>query len=58
VYQPWRDQFSIGVQRVLWGVDTYYRPWFFTGSIVFWGGFYATESEAIEQAEIIRSNYK
>ena len=31
-----------------------FKPWFFDGSIVFWGGLYDTESEALEQAEMMK----
>ena len=45
---------STGIHQVKLGFRAMFKPWFFDGSIVFWGGLYDTESEALEQAEMMK----
>ena len=46
---------SIGVHVVTWGVTPFFKPWFFDGAVVYWGRPHATESAALEEAEILRN---
>ena len=57
MYQPHKGQMTTGVHLVTLGLNQLYKPWFFDGSIVYWGAFCDTESAALKQAEILRDNY-
>jgi len=46
---------EIGVKLIAHGVDSYFRPWYFDGKIVFWGPVEQTRSKGIEQAQAIRN---
>ena len=54
MYSPLAGVESTGVHQVRLGITAMFKPWFFDGSIVFWGGLYDTESEALEQAEMMK----
>ena len=49
---------SIGVHQVWLGLKSQFKPWFFDGSIVYWGGLYDTEAEAFAQAEIMKQTLR
>ena len=47
---------STGVHQVKMGLTSLFKPWFFNGAVVYWGGLYDTESEAQAAAEIMKAN--
>ena len=49
---------STGVHLVTWGLTPMFKPWFFDGAIVYWGQLHATESAALEAAEILRTTFQ
>ena len=53
-----RQENSVGVQLVTFGIMPLFKPWFFDGSVVYWGEPCHTYSAALEAAEILRAIYK
>jgi len=53
-----RQPNSVGVHLVTFGIMPLFKPWFFDGSIVYWGDPCQTHSAALEAAEILRSIYQ
>ena len=53
-----RQPNSVGVHLVTLGIMSLFKPWFFDGSVVYWGEPCQTHSAALEAAEILRSIYQ
>ena len=53
-----RQPDSIGVHLVTFGIEPFFKPWFFNGSVVYWGELCQTYSAALEAAEILRLTYR
>ncbi len=53
-----RQPNSVGVHLVTFGIMPLFKPWFFDGSIVYWGDPCPTHSAALEAAEILRAIYQ
>ena len=49
---------SVGVRLVTLGIRPLFKPWFFDGSVVYWGEPCNTHSAALEAAEILRAIYQ
>jgi len=56
MYLPQAGRHSTGVHQVKLGLESRFKPWYFNGLVVFWGGLYSTMSEALEQAEIMKQD--
>ena len=53
-----RQPNSVGVHLMTLGIMPFFKPWFFDGSIVYWGDPCPTHSAALEAAEILRAIYQ
>ena len=53
-----RQPNSVGVHLMTLGIMTLFKPWFFDGSVVYWGEPCQTHSAALEAAEILRAIYQ
>jgi hypothetical protein len=51
MYLPSAGVKSFGVHPVFWGIDTYFKPWFFDGKIVYWGIPTSDRRDALRRAE-------
>ena len=49
---------SVGACLMTLGMMSLFKPWFFDGSVVYWGEPCLTHSAALEAAEILRSIYQ
>lgn len=57
MYLPTAGVGSFGVAPVVWRLDTYYKPWYFTGRVVIWGPLHSTRSRALSAAESMAAKY-
>lgn len=57
MYLPTAGIGSFGVAPLVWQLDTYYKPWLFTGRQVLWGPPYPTRSTALVAAEQMAKAY-
>ena len=48
---------SYGATPVVMGVDTMFKPWYFTGRVVLWGRLYPTRSSAMDAAAHMASTF-
>lgn len=51
LYHPNTGVGSYGAHPLFYGIETYYRPWFFDGRIVYWGNTVAGREPALERAQ-------
>ncbi len=51
MYLPSAGVGSFGVHPVTWGVETYFKPWFFDGKVVYWGEPSSDGRDALQRAE-------
>ena len=58
MYQPNQSCQTTGVHLVTLGIVPLFKPWFFDGSVVYWGEPCQTHSAALEAAEILRAIYQ
>ena len=50
MYLPSAGVGSFGAYPVTWGVDTYFKPWFFDGKVVYWGDPTTERGDALRRA--------
>jgi hypothetical protein len=53
MYLPSAGVGSTGVTPVVLGVESHFKPWYFTGRIVYWGKLYPTRTRALEAAALL-----
>jgi len=53
MYLPSAGVGSFGAHPVIWGVDTYFKPWFFDGKVVYWGYPAPDRRDALREAAAI-----
>ena len=44
-------KWSFGVHPSIYGIETFFIPWFFTGFVVYWGDKVSSSTSALEIAE-------
>jgi len=46
---------EIGIKLIAHGVDSYFKPWYFDGKVVYWGNPEQTESDARASAQELKA---
>ena len=44
-----------GIKPVAHGVESYFKPWYFDGKVVYWGNPEQTESDALAAAQELKA---
>jgi hypothetical protein len=51
------DASGTGVKLIAHGVDSYFKPWYFDGKVVYWGNPEQTESDARASAQELKASF-
>jgi len=44
-----------GIKLIAYGVESYFKPWYFDGKVVYWGNPEQTESGALAAAQELKA---
>ncbi len=44
-----------GIKLIAHGVESYFKPWYFDGKVVYWGNLEQTESDALASAQELKA---
>lgn len=47
--------FETGIKLIVYGVESYFEPWYFDGKVVYWGNPEQTESDAQASAQQLKA---
>ena len=49
------NNYETGIKLIAHGVESYFKPWYFDGKVVYWGNLEQTESDAWASAQELKA---